>query len=177
VDQDPQLILPTLILERMPLVVQVLFFGALLSAILSTAGGALLAPAVVVAENLVRPLMERRGAVLDERRQIRVMRGAVLAIGLAVLGMALASNQSIYDLVNNSGKVVLVAAFVPLTAGLFWKRATTPVAAWSIGLGLVTWIDMEWTFEESVVPPPLAGLIASTLGMVAGSLAPARRPA
>src|SRR5690348_4755072 len=110
VDKDPQLILPTLILERTPFAVQALFFGALL------------APAVVVAENLVRPVMERRGGALDERRQIRVMRGAVLAIGLAVLAMALASNQSIYDLVNNSGKVVLVAAFVPLAAGLFWKR-------------------------------------------------------
>ena len=177
VDKDPQLILPTLILERTPFVVQALFFGALLSAILSTAGGALLAPAVVVAENLVRPLMERREGVLDERRQIRVMRGAVLGIGLAVLAMALASNQSIYDLVNNSGKVVLVAAFIPLAAGLFWKRATTTGAAWSIALGLVTWIVTEWTYDDGVMPPPLAGLIASALGMAFGSLRGTRRPA
>jgi len=177
VDKDPQLILPTLILERTPFAVQALFFGALLSAILSTAGGALLAPAVVVAENLVRPVMERRGGALDERRQIRVMRGAVLAIGLAVLAMALASNQSIYDLVNNSGKVVLVAAFVPLAAGLFWKRATTAGAAWSIAWGLATWIAMEWTYDDGVMPPPLAGLIASALGMAFGSLRGTRRPA
>ena len=30
----------------------------------------------------------------------------------------------IYDLVNDSGKVVLVSSFVPLAAGLFWKSAT-----------------------------------------------------
>ena len=177
VDKDPQLILPTLILERTSLAVQALFFGALLSAILSTAGGALLAPAVVVAENLVRPAMERRGGVLDERRQIRVMRASVLGLGLAVLAMALASNQSIYDLVNNSGKVVLVAAFVPLTAGLFWKRATTMGANLSIALGLATWIVMEWTYDDGVVAPALAGLIASTVGMVFGSLVTPRRPA
>ena len=177
VDRDPQLILPTLILERTPFVVQAFFFGALLSAILSTAGGALLAPAVVVAENLVRPMMERREGALDDRGQIRVMRGSVLGIGLAVLLMALASNQSIYDLVNNSGKVVLVGAFVPLAAGLFWKRATTSGAAWSIALGLATWIAMEWTYDDGVMPPPLAGLIAGTLGMAFGSIAGARRPA
>ena len=39
------LILPTLILNNTPLFAQVLFFGALLSAILSTASGALLPPA------------------------------------------------------------------------------------------------------------------------------------
>jgi SSS family solute:Na+ symporter len=177
VDKDPQLILPTLILERTPLAVQVLFFGALLSAILSTAGGALLAPAVVVAENLVRPVMERRGAALGDRAQIRVMRAAVLVIGLAVLAMALASNQSIYELVNNSGKVVLVAAFVPLTAGLFWKRADRVGATWSVALGLATWIAMEAAYADASVPPALGGLVASAAGMAGGSLAARRRPA
>src|SRR6185436_145309 len=56
IQDDYQLILPTLILERTPFAVQVLFFGALISAILSTASGALLAPAVMLAENLIRPL-------------------------------------------------------------------------------------------------------------------------
>src|SRR5258705_2547316 len=44
INEDYQLILPTLMLERTPLAVQVLFFGALLCAILSTAGGAPLPP-------------------------------------------------------------------------------------------------------------------------------------
>jgi SSS family transporter len=176
VDQDPQLILPTLILERTPLAVQVLFFGALLSAILSTAGGALLAPAVIVAENLVRPVLERRRPMGD-RTQVRTMRASVLALGLAVLALALASDQSIYELVNNSGKVVLVAAFVPLVAGLFWSRASERGAQLSIALGLATWIVMEWSHGDSLVPPALAGLAASTLGMLLGTLAVPRRPA
>jgi len=177
VDQDPQLILPTLILERTPIAVQVLFFGALLSAILSTAGGALLAPAVIVAENLVRPVVERGRGAMDDRSQVRTMRASVLVLGLAVLAMALASSQSIYDLVNNSGKVVLVAAFVPLTAGLFWQRASVRGAELSIVLGLATWIVMEWTYDDSMLPPPLAGLAASALGMLLGTSAGPRRPA
>ena len=70
IERDYQLILPTLILERTPLVVQVLFFGALISAILSTAGGALLAPAVTLAENVIRPVLKPR----DDRAVLRMMR-------------------------------------------------------------------------------------------------------
>ncbi|APV49368.1 sodium:solute symporter [Betaproteobacteria bacterium GR16-43] len=179
VKDDPQLILPTLILERTPIAVQVLFFGALLSAILSTAGGALLAPAVVIAENLVRPWMQRRAGAIDpwtealgDARQLRVMRGTVFVLGLAVLAMALTSKLSIYQLVNESGKVVLVSAFVPLAAGIFWRRATRQGAHASIGAGLAAWIALEALAPDAVVPPVLCGLAASTLGMVLGSVLP-----
>ena len=169
--RDPQLILPTVILQRTPLAVQALFLGALLSAILSTAGGALLAPAVTLAENVVRPLAR----VHDERALLWTLRLTVVALGAAVLAMALASNHSIYDLVNDSGKVVLVSSFVPLAAGLFWRRATRTGAHASIVLGLATWIALEVAAPEATVPPALAGLVAGFLGMVGGSLAGSRR--
>src|SRR6185436_18396698 len=143
IGEDYQLILPTLILERTPLAVQVLFFGPLLSAILSTAGGALLAPSVALAENVVRPLIERRsrasgGAGLDDAGLLRTMRWSVFVLAAAVLTMALTSKLSIYQLVNESGKVVLVSAFVPLVAGMFWARATARGAHLAIGAGLAT---------------------------------------
>jgi SSS family solute:Na+ symporter len=171
IGEDYQLILPTLILERTPLAVQVLFFGALLSAILSTAGGAMLAPAVALAENVVRPLMERRGgAGFDDARLLRTMRFTVLVLAVAVLAMALTSKMSIYQLVNESGKVVLVSAFVPLAAGLFWQRATARGAHLAIGAGLASWIGAELLAPEALVPPVLAGLLASAAGMFLGSL-------
>ena len=169
--KDHQLILPTLILERTPLAVQVLFFGALLSAILSTAGGALIAPSVMLAQAVLRPL--RPG--LSERAFVWTRRATVGAVGLAVLAMALASNQSIYQLVNDSGKVVLVAAFVPLAAGLFWKRASPAGALASALAGLAVWIAMEFAWPGALVPPALAGLLASGVGMLAGSFAPVLR--
>jgi SSS family solute:Na+ symporter len=181
IKEDYQLILPTLILERTPFVVQVFFFGALLSAILSTAGGALLAPSVAIAENVVRPWVERRGsaAAMDDARLLRTMRFTVLALGCAVLAMALTSKLSIYQLVNESGKVVLVSAFVPLAAGLFWPRASARGAHLSIGAGLATWIALEALAPGAVVPPALAGLLASLAGMLLGTLlgAPRTQPA
>jgi Na+/proline symporter len=168
--QDSQLILPTLILERTPLAVQVLFFGALLSAILSTAGAALLAPSVLLAENLIRPVLKPR----DDRALLRTMRATVAGLAAAVLAIALTSRMSIYQLVNESGKVVLVSAFVPLAAGLFWRRASARGAHLSIAAGLATWIALEWGAADATVPPVLAGLAASLAGMMAGSLAPQR---
>jgi solute:Na+ symporter, SSS family len=164
--EDSQLILPTLILERTPLAVQVLFFGALVSAILSTAAGALLAPAVALAENVIRPLAKPK----DDRALLLAMRLTVAGLAVAVTVMALTSKLSIYQLVNESGKVVLVSSFVPLAAGLFWKRSTSRGAHWSIAVGLATWIALELAAPDATVPPALAGLLASVLGMVGGSL-------
>jgi SSS family transporter len=172
---DPQLILPTLILERTPLAVQVLFFGALISAILSTAGGTLLAPAVALAENVIRPIAKPG----DDRALLRMMRLTVAALAIGVTVMALTSKLSIYQLVNESGKVVLVSAFVPLAAGLFWPRASARGAHASIAAGLATWIALEWMAPEATVPPALAGLLMGIAGMFAGSLSRPRtfRPA
>jgi len=166
VEKDYQLILPTLIIDRTPLAVQALFFGALVSAILSTAGGALLAPAVVIAENVVRPLAKPA----TDAAVLGIMRATVLLLAIAVTVMALTSKLSIYQLVNESGKVVLVSSFVPLTAGLFWKRATVLGAHASILAGLAVWIAMELVAADAPVPPALSGLIASAAAMAAGSL-------
>jgi solute:Na+ symporter, SSS family len=172
IGEDYQLILPTLVLERTPLMVQVLFFGALIAAILSTAAGALLAPAVALAENVIRPLANPP----DDRALLRTMRLTVTGLALAVTLLALTSRLSIYQLVNESGKVVLVSSFVPLAAGLFWRRANASGAHWSIGLGLATWIALELAAPEGIVPPVLAGLAAGIAGMIAGSLLALRAP-
>jgi len=54
-DKDSQMILPQLILDHMPVFAQIMFFGALLSAIMSTASGTLLAPSVPLSENIIKP--------------------------------------------------------------------------------------------------------------------------
>ena len=48
------MIVPTLVTTHMPLIAQVFFYGAVLSAIMSTASATLLAPSVTFAENILR---------------------------------------------------------------------------------------------------------------------------
>jgi Na+/proline symporter len=164
---ENQLILPNLVLGHTPLFAQVVFFGALLSAIMSSASGALLAPTSLFTENVLRPFLPH----MSDRQFLLTLRLVLVIFALAVLVFALQSDASIYQMVQNAYKVTLVSAFAPLVLGLFWKRATTSGALMSVVLGLVTWLLMEAVAPEALVPPQLVGLAASFLGMVAGSLA------
>ena len=166
--REMQRVLPNFILEHTPLWIKGLFFGALLSAILSTASGAIIAPTSLCTENIIRPRFPR----MSERQFLLTLRLVLIAFSLAALIFALNSKQTMYDMVQNAYTVTLVAALVPLAAGIFWKRANTTGAILSSLFGLASWIIAAFATPEATVPPPLVGLGFSLLGMVAGSLLP-----
>jgi SSS family solute:Na+ symporter len=167
--QDSQLVLPTLVLQSMPLFAQVLFFGAVLSAIMSCSSATLLAPSVTFAENVIRGFYPKMG----DHTFLKVMRGCLVGFALLVLTFALNSESSIFEMVENAYKVTLAGAFVPLVFGAFWKRSTTQGALTATIGGLLSWIMIEVMIgEASPVPPQLIGLGVSAIGMVAGSLLP-----
>jgi Na+/proline symporter len=164
---DSQMILPTLVLEHMPLAAQIVFFGALLAAIMSSASGALLAPAVSLAENVVRVFVPR----MTDTQLLWATRASVIGFALVVLVIALRSDATIFAMVENAYKVTLVTAFVPLVAGLFCSRATSAGALAALLSGLATWVSLEIVAPAGPVPPHLAGLLASAAGMLVASLA------
>jgi SSS family solute:Na+ symporter len=169
IEKDHQQILPALILNHTPLLAQILFFGALLSAVMSTASGTLLAPSVTFTENVLKKLFRRE---LTDREFLRVMRAVVAAFAVGVTVFALNSDSTIYEMVVGAYKVTLVAAFVPLAAGLYWRRATAQGALAAIVGGLATWIALEIVAPDGLFPPQLAGLLVSIAGMLLGSLLP-----
>ena len=171
--EDSQIILPALILEHTPMWVQIMFFGAVLSAIMSTASGTLLAPSVTFAENILRGFI----ADMDDRKFLRLIRLCVLAFAAIVLAISLNSELSIFEMVENAYKVTLVGAITPLIAGLFWKRANEGGALTSIALGIGVWLIMELVSPEGegICPPQLAGFAAAAAGMIAGSLVFAKK--
>jgi SSS family transporter len=170
--REIQFILPKFIGERVPLWAQIMFFGALLSAILSTASGALLAPTALFTENVLRPFVPKMG----DRQFLLTLRIVLVAFTLAALLFGLNSKSTMYEMVQNAYKVTMVGALVPLVAGLFWKRATTGGAMASILLGLSTWLLAEAFAPDGLWPTQFVGLGFAILGMVAGSLA-TRAPA
>jgi Na+/proline symporter len=170
ISKDSQLILPRLILDHAPFAVQVMFFGALLAAILSCSSATLLAPSVTFAENVLRGFLP----TLSDWQFLRLLRIVVFLFAVGVLAFAINSNSTIYGMVENAYKITLVAAFTPLAFGLYWKRATTQGAAAAIVLGLSTWIALEVFNPEAYLPPQFAGLLAAISGMIAGSLLPQR---
>jgi SSS family solute:Na+ symporter len=169
--EDPQKVLPTLIMGHMPMVAQVFFFGALISAIMSTASATLLAPSTTFTENILKHLLPRMG----DKQMLRALRLSLVVFAALVLGYSLAmQGTSIYDLVSSAYQVTLVGAFVPLAFGLYWKRATTQGAVMSIALGIGVWLMFfpQLTRWGEAFPGQLAGLLAALVGMLAGSLGP-----
>ena len=167
-DTDPQMILPQLILTHAPLIAQVMFFGALLSAIKSCASATLLAPSVTFAENIVRGFFKN----LSDQDLLKVMRITVLCFTVAVTLFAINSELSIFKMVENAYKVTLVAAFVPLAFGVYWSKANPLGALLAVLGGLIVWIGCEILAPEAILPPQLAGLLASIAGMLLGGLVP-----
>ncbi len=166
---DPQKILPTLVLQKMPFIMQVLFFGALLSAIKSTASATLLAPSVTFVENIWRQFKPR----MSDKHELKLMRTTVLVFSGLVLTYAISmQGTSIYDMVSGAYQVPLVGAFIPLVFGLYWKKASTQGAVFSVVCGIGVWLLFTFSTLGEQFPAQLAGVLAATLGMLVGSLTP-----
>ncbi|MDO9009742.1 MAG: hypothetical protein Q7U80_16120 [Thiobacillus sp.] len=179
--EDAQQVLPAFVKAHLPLYAQIIFYGALLSVIMSTASGTLLAPSVTISENIIKELMPHHR--MRQTKLLWITRSVVVVFTLLVVVYSLWSLQSeasIHTMVANAYKITLACAFVPLVAGLYWKRANNTGAGLSIVLGLTAWIAMEFIAPEAALPPQFVGLLASTAGMIAGSLMPrlfgGRRP-
>ncbi len=169
IGQDPQMILPRLVIDHAPLIAQVMFFGALLSAIKSCASATLLAPSVTFTENILRPMM----GPISDHKLLTTMRIVTLAFTVLVTLYAINSKASIFKMVENAYQITLVMAFVPLAFGVYWKRATKQGALLAIFFGLVTWLSILIAGpDDPFVPAQFAGLLASLGGMILGSLLP-----
>lgn len=165
-DGDTQKVLPAMVMEHTGILVQVMFFGALLSAIFSTCSGAVLAPASILSENIIRPLVDPN---MSDKRFLLILRLSVVAMaGLAAWLATFRSN--IYELVSESSILGLVTLFVPMVTALFWKRSTPFGAMLSMVAGLGSWFLCEHVIH-SEFPAMLIGFFFSVVGMVAGSLA------
>lgn len=163
------MILPTLVLKHAPMFAQIMFFGALLSAIKSCASATLLAPSVTFTENILRPLRPK----MSDKNLLLSMRSVTVVFTFLVTLYAINSDASIFKMVENAYQITLVSAFVPLAFGVYWKRATNQGALAAIFMGLIVWIGLSlFQSEDALLPPQFAGLLASLVGMLVGSLMP-----
>jgi len=165
---DPDLVMMALALKYLPEIALVLFMGALVSALLSSADSALLAPASVVGWDLLR--FFRPDA--SERTSLRISRLAIVIFGLASLFMAL-YKTTIYELMVDSWSVLLASLFVPLTAGLWWRRSNGPGAVAAIAVGLIAWQVL--LFATPDLPADLLAVPFAAVALVAVSLATGRQ--
>jgi Na+/proline symporter len=162
---DTQYALMQLVGGHAPFWLQVCFYGALLSAVFSTASGALLAPSSILAENFFKPLFLRDPT---DRSLLRASRIAVLLMALVATTLTFFSD-SIYDLVAESSVLGAVSILVPMLYALFGKRPSAAGAVWSMSIGLVAYVLSEYWYVGIPVPSLFMGMGASWAGMLAGN--------
>ncbi|XZE51709.1 sodium:solute symporter family protein [Planctomycetaceae bacterium SH139] len=171
-EREVQRVLPELILARTPFWAQVIFLGALVSAILSTSSGTLLAPTSLIVENVLRPCFPK----FVSANMLLLLRLVLTLVAGAATWQAVSSNATMYEMVQGAYSVPLVGALVPLAMGMYWRRATTTGAVTSMVAGVSTWLSVMYAAPEFAIPPQLCGLFASLVGMLLGSWATPPNP-
>ena len=165
VQGDTQLSLPNMVMKHTGLIVQILFFGSLLSAIMSTTSSAILAPAAIFSKNLVRPMMKR---TLSDQQMLLLTRVSVLLFSVVATVMA-CLRTNIYALVGESSVLSLVTLFAALVFGLYWKRANGVGAIASMIIGFLTWLFLEFIYKTEI-PSLVPATFVSVIALVIGSL-------
>jgi SSS family solute:Na+ symporter len=161
--EDDTLLIPHLVMRFMPYGIQILFLGALLSALLSTTSGAILAPASVLGENLWKPILKNP----SDKKVLSIIRLSVILVTTACIWMAV-SRQNIFELVGEASAFSLVSLFIPLNAGLWWKKASAMGSHLSMLLGLFVWAYFHF-IHPTAIPAIWFGLLASAFGLLVGT--------
>ncbi len=166
---DPEQLLGSLAGQFLGPVAAVVFFGALVSAILSTVDSTLLAAAALTANNVVVPLRPNLG----DAARLRLSRGCVLAFGLVAWALASAADRvhSLVEAASAFGSGGLVVVFVfGLHTGIGGPIAA--LAALSVGLGV--WL-LGTLWPAAITTPFLSSLLAALVAFLGGAAYEARK--
>jgi len=140
---DYHFLLPTLIYNEANTFSKVMFFGAIVSAIMSTASSATLAPSIVLSENILKPLFFKK---INDKQLMWLTRLCVIFITLVSLFFAV-NGRSIFSLVASAASISLVSLFIPFVFGVFLIKSYHVSAVLSMFFGFATWIVFEFLFS------------------------------
>lgn len=151
-------ILPDLAQRMLPPYISVVFVLLVLSAVMSTIDSAILAPAGVIAQNILKKPV--KGRISDMRlNHIGVVFVAGVSLCFAFMG------DSAYELLASAYAVGLVGMFVPLTLGLHFGARNEKGAIASMVGGLSVFIIMKFIpgSENWLIPLELQATFCSLL--------------
>ncbi|MEX1310591.1 MAG: sodium:solute symporter family protein [Candidatus Sulfomarinibacteraceae bacterium] len=168
---DPEMGLPLLIRDVLPIGATGLVLAAYFAAIMSTADSCLLASVGNLVDDIVSTHL---APATSERAMLRLSRLATLVIGFGSVGFALYVPRVI-DSILLAYSFMVAGLFFPTLGALFWRRVGGVAAFWSIVGGGSTTVGLTLVDIELAVDPVFYGLGVSAIILVALTLAfPAR---
>lgn len=174
--------MPVFLSQLLPVGIIGLVGAGMLAAFMSTHDTYLLCWSSVLVEDVVNPLT---GNNLKSKQRIMLTRGFLVLIAgfLLIWSMWYRLSQDLWDYMAVSGAVYFTGAFVVLTAGIYWKRASTFGAWLALAAGLIAIFGLApvqnsfglaETFAANGIDSAeigLAACVTAAVLMVLGSLA------
>lgn len=169
---DPQLIMPQMMMDLLPVWLAGLLLAALTAAIMSSGDSFLLSGASNIVDDIYIRYLNPDA---NQKQQERVSR--VTVIGLMVFSLALALVvPGIIDLIVFGAVALTGGVLVPWLAVFYWPRGTADAAFWSLGIGAGMTVAWWWagyfadTAEFMGLHPVFIGLPLSIILFFAISL-------
>ncbi|MBN1689394.1 MAG: sodium:solute symporter family protein [Dehalococcoidia bacterium] len=158
-------VLPVLILNKLPTVMIGFSIAAILAVVMSTAGSILMVSGMTVSRDIARyfaPTLSDKSALVTSRLTIFLIGAFGIIFALLMRG--------IFDMMLLAFALYVGVAFVPAMAALFWNKATKAGAIASMIGGGLTVIPLYALNKPFNIEPIFVALVISTILMVAVSL-------
>jgi sodium/proline symporter len=146
--------------------------AAIMAAIMSTADSILLQAGTIASQDLGGTLIKN----LSEKAAVNISRIVIFVIAVVGLILAMVRPPGVFDLVVFATST-MGSAFVPAyVCAVWWKKANTPGAIISMLAGAAAAVTAQimGTADSWGIDPMMAGIVASTVGIIVGSLATQR---
>jgi len=170
---DPELALPTLLLNDLPPILGALGLAAAFTTDVNTADAILFMLSTSLAQDLYRGFVNRTAT---DAQVLRVARAAAVAGGALGIGFAVVA-PSVIGALTIFYTLLSVCLFVPVMAGLFLPRVGTREALASIAVGVPLTLVLHFATGGrglGWLPPALAGIAAASLAGILVALVPRR---
>ncbi|UCF92249.1 MAG: sodium:solute symporter family protein [Desulfobacterales bacterium] len=168
---DPRMVMSTMATENLPFILGLMIMGGIVGAGLSTADGGLLGVSSVFGRNILQrnilQIWKKEYSAADrralDRRLLIVTRLAAIPIMAGSIYMAIVRPEPGILLVL-AFDVVFAGCLVPLTLGLYWKKANTPGALAAFIIGSLLRLYLYYNIPEHLAGldtliPPVVSLI------------------
>lgn len=156
---DPQEALPTLVLQSLPTGLVGLVIAALISAIMSTASGTIMALSTIIVNDFIFPFGKVKG---NDKKKVTVTRITTLFMGIVAIFIATVL-QNIVVALDVAYALLSGSIFLPIIAALFWKKISKNVILLSMLVSSIA-VVLDLIFEG------IESLNAIIYGLVSGIL-------
>lgn len=146
-----------------------LVMAAIMAAIMSTADSILLQAGTIASQDLGGTLIKN----LSEKSAVNISRIVIFVLAIVGLVLAMIRPPGVFELVVFA-TATMGSAFVPAyVCAVWWKKANTPGAIISMLAGAAAAVAAQLlgTGDAYGIDPMMAGIVASVLGIIIGSLA------